>query len=194
MPLDFMFFLNSVLFGLGLAMDAFSVSLANGLAAPCMSRRRQTVMAGIFALFQMAMPLIGWLFVHTVMQWLGWLEVLIPWVSLVLLSWIGGKMLFGALRGGGGCAAAALTVPALLLQAVATSIDAFSVGLTLATYEVAAALLSAAIIGGVTFFVCFAGVEIGKHFGVKLSHRAEALGGTILILIGIEIFLTGILG
>lgn len=193
MELGFMFFFNSILLGCGLAMDAFSVSIANGLAAPCMCRRRMLTVAGVFALFQGAMPLLGWFFVHSFINWFSWLEKLIPWISLALLSLIGGKMLADGLRKGeeeGSCAT--LGIGALLVQGVATSIDALSVGFTIAERTLVPAIISAVIIAAVTFPICFMGVYLGKHFGNRFSHKAEIFGGVLLILIGIEIFLTGL--
>ena len=193
MTLDFMFFLNSILFGIGLAMDAFSVSLANGLAEPNMRRRKLLVIAGVFAFFQSAMPLLGWLFVHTVLHWFSWLHKLIPWISLVLLSLIGGKMLGDAFAKEESEERVGIGFPALVLQGIATSIDALSVGFTIAEYPPISALLSALLIGAVTFGVCVCGVLLGRQFGTRFSHKAAAFGGVLLILIGIEIFLTGIL-
>lgn len=88
----------------------------------------------------------------------------------------------------------ALTIGALLIQGIATSIDALSVGFTIADYNIYEALLAALIIGLVTFFICFAGVKIGQKFGTKMSGKATIVGGIILIIIGIEIFITGIIG
>ncbi len=198
MPLTFMFFANSLLMGAGLAMDAFSVSVANGLADPRMRKGRHLAIAATFAAFQAAMPLGGWFFVHTVLSWFSWLEGLIPWISLALLSVIGGKMILESLRRD--CEKESCELPAarlgwlaLILQGIATSIDALSVGFTIAEYPFGPALLEAAIIAAVTFFICFAGVHLGRHFGDRFSGKAEIAGGIILILIGIEIFLTGIL-
>ena len=194
MKLDFLFFLNSVLIGVGLAMDAFSVSLVNGLADPKMKPRKMLTVAAVFATFQALMPLIGWVFVHSLVTWFSWIGGVIPWVSLVLLSLIGGKMIADAYKPceregecGGGAG-----ILALVAQGVATSIDALSVGFTIAEYTVLPALLSSVIIGAVTFGVCLLGVWLGKHFGTRFSHKAEILGGVLLILIGVEIFLTGI--
>lgn len=191
--MDFIFFLNSILLGCGLAMDAFSVSIANGLAAPCMGRRRMLTIAAVFALFQGAMPLLGWFFVHSFIGIFSSLERLIPWMSLALLSLIGGKMISDACKPGQeDCSCATLGVGALLVQGIATSIDALSVGFTIAEHSVVPATVSALIIAAVTFPICFVGVYLGKHFGNRFSHKAEIFGGVLLILIGIEIFLTGI--
>ncbi|MBQ3076683.1 MAG: manganese efflux pump [Clostridia bacterium] len=193
MTLDFSFFFTSILLGVGLAMDAFSVSLANGLSEPTMGRGRMCGVAGIFAAFQFAMPLTGWVCVCTLARYFRAFEPMIPWIALVLLCWIGGKMLLEGMRGGedeGDKPAAGLA--ALLVQGVATSIDALSVGFTIAHYALPEALLSCLLIGVVTFFLCFAGLWIGKTAGTRLAGKAGILGGVILIAIGVEIFLTGV--
>ncbi len=197
MPLNLMFFVNSLLMGFGLAMDAFSVSVANGIADPRMRRTKHVAIAVTFAVFQAAMPLIGWFFVHSILQWFSWVEGVIPWISLVLLSVIGGKMIFESARRD--CEKESCEIPAvklglvaLILQGIATSIDALSVGFTIAEYPIGPALLEAAMIALVTFLTCFGGVYLGRHFGDRFSGKAEIVGGVILILIGIEIFLTGI--
>ncbi len=187
-----LFVLNNLLLGVGLAMDAFSVSMANGLAEPRMSRRKQCLIAGTYGGFQFLMPLIGWICVHSIARVFGRFERFIPWIALILLLWIGGKMLVESLRGGGEQAAARLTLRALLMQGIATSIDALSVGFTISDYGWAMALLAAAIIAAVTFCICAGGVEIGRRFGTRLANRAGILGGVILILIGVEIFVRGV--
>ena len=100
MEWSFVFFLNSVLLGVGLAMDAFSVSMANGLHDPKMNKGTMCKIAGTFALFQAAMPMIGWVCVHTIVELFASFETLIPWIALALLSYIGGKMLRGSRRSG----------------------------------------------------------------------------------------------
>ncbi|MBQ8149737.1 MAG: manganese efflux pump [Clostridia bacterium] len=189
------FIIKSILLGAGLAMDAFSVSLANGLNEPCMKKPRMCMIAGIFAFFQALMPLLGWLCVHTVAQAFSAFEKLIPWIALALLCFIGGKMLLEGIQNKDedACAAGAVTFGALLVQGVATSIDALSVGFTIAEYGWLMALVCALIIAAVTFVICMGGLLIGRKFGTKLAGKASILGGVILILIGIEIFLTGVL-
>lgn len=194
MEWSFAFVVNSVLLGAGLAMDAFSVSMANGLNEPDMKKSRMGGIAGVFAGFQFAMPLIGWICVHTVIRYFRAFEKAIPWIALALLLAIGGKMLAGALRRGGAQAdGRGLQAGMLLLQGVATSIDALSVGFAIAGYGWAMALFASAIIAAVTFLICVEGLVIGKKFGTKLADKAQILGGVILIAIGIEIFITGIL-
>ena len=187
-----LFFLNSVLFGIGLAMDAFSVSMANGLHETKMKYGRMCLIAGTFGLFQVLMPLLGWAFVHTIAELFTGFQRLIPWISLILLGYIGGKMLLEGLRGEQDSETGSeLSRGGLLLQGIATSIDALSVGFTIAEYPWQAAIAEAAIIGTVTFGICMMGLQIGKYFGMRLAGKADILGGVILIGIGLEIFLTG---
>lgn len=188
------FFLNSMLLGVGLAMDAFSVSMANGLNEPQMRRCKMLGIAGLFAFFQALMPLIGWVCVHTIVQRFQAFEQFIPWIALGLLGFIGGKMLFDAFHGEEEEEKAGVGLMALLLQGVATSIDALSVGFTIAEYNGIMAVVCALLIAAVTFFICAAGLVIGRKFGTKLAGKAQILGGVILILIGVEIFITGLLG
>ena len=194
MELGFTFFFNSILLGVGLAMDAFSVSLANGLNEPDMKKKKMCGVAGIFSLFQFAMPMIGWICVSTIAQYFKAFEKCIPWIALVLLSYIGGKMLYEGIKCKDCCAEKpAVGFTALLVQGVATSIDALSVGFTIADYNLVEALLACLLIGVVTFFICLAGLEIGKKAGTKLTGKAGILGGAILIFIGLEIFITSFL-
>ncbi len=192
--MNFAFFLMSVGLGFGLAVDAFSVSLANGLNEPCMKRSKPLLIAGIFALFQGVMPLVGWLCVHTVLSYFTAFEKAVPWIALALLLFIGIKMIIDGAKCKCECGCCtSVTFVSLLVQAVATSIDALSVGFTIASYDIFKALVCVLIISLITFALCFAGVYIGKKFGTKLSGKASILGGAILILIGLEIFITGIL-
>lgn len=194
MELDLLFFLNSALLGVALAMDAFSVSLANGLSETNMRGRRMCAIAGVYAAFQAAMPLIGWVCVHTVVNAFKSFERLIPWIALTLLSYIGIKMILdGARHKASGEKTRKLTVTVLLLQGLATSIDALSVGFAIPDYGFLKAVIYVLIIAAVTFIICMAGLAVGKKFGTFLSNKAEILGGVILLGIGIEIFLTGIL-
>lgn len=188
-----LFLFNSVLLGVGLAMDAFSVSLANGLNEPGMKRGKMCGVAGVFAFFQALMPMTGWICVHTIVQHFRTFEKLIPWIALILLLFIGGKMLVEGIRNKEEeTEKIGVGVTMLLIQGVATSIDALSVGFTICEYGFVMALISALIIAAVTFVICMAGLMIGKQFGTKFANKAAILGGVILILIGIEIFVTGV--
>ncbi len=194
MKLGISFFVQSIGMGAGLAMDAFSVSLADGLSEPKMKQKKMLTVAGVFALFQAAMPLIGWLCVHTLIGYFKAFEPFIPWIALALLAYIGGKMLIEGIKcTGEECKLSKIGFGTLMLQGVATSIDALSVGLTIAEYDLIAALVSAAIIAAVTFVICYAGIIIGKKFGTAMAGRAQIFGGVILIAIGIWIFIKGII-
>ena len=188
--------LNSILLGVGLAMDACAVSMANGLNDPNMQVRKVVLVALIFAFFQALMPMIGWICVRTVAQQFDKFTVAIPYIALALLGFIGGKMIYEGVTHKENSSEQQshknLTAVVLLTQAVATSIDALSVGFTVSSYDVWQALTSVAIIALVTFAICVGGVYVGKKFGTKLGNKAEIFGGIILIGIGLEIFITGV--
>lgn len=190
MEWSFVFVLNSILLGVGLAMDAFSVSLANGLNEPFMKHRKLCLIAGVFAGFQALMPMTGWVCVHTFVKYFKMFEKFIPWIALVLLCYIGGKMLFEGIRGSSDSGSLAVGFAALMVQGIATSIDALSVGFTIANYNWKMALSCSLIIAAVTFAICAVGLVLGKKFGTKLAGKASILGGVILICIGLEIFIS----
>ena len=196
--LDRFFLINSIGLGAGLAMDAFSVCIANGLREPEMPLPRRIMMAGVYAFFQFAMPLIGWVCVRFIEETFSAFRKFIPWIALLLLLYIGGEMLIEAFRSrketkedgsGEPESAAAISMKTLLLQGLATSIDALSVGFTISGYGAFAALLAALIIAAVTFAICLSGLKLGRAFGTKLERYAGLIGGTILIVIGLEIFI-----
>lgn len=190
---SFLFFFNSICLGVGLAMDAFSVSLANGLNDSKMKKGNMCTIAGVFAFFQAAMPMIGWICVHTVVQCFQAFEKFIPWIALFLLCYIGGSMIIGSIKNRDGEEnVSKMGITTLLVQGVATSIDALSVGFTIADYNWLMAFVCSLLIAAVTFVICMIGVAIGKKFGTKISNRAEIVGGVILVVIGIEIFLNGV--
>ncbi len=191
-----LFFLNSVLLGVGLAMDAFSVSMVNGLNEPKMSRRKGAAVAGTFGFFQALMPMTGWLCVRTMLHYFEAFQKCVPWIALGLLLYVGGSMLLEGLRGGGGeNSGAAVTPWGLFVQGVATSIDALSVGFTIADYDLTRALAASLIIAAVTYGISSAGLLIGRTMGVRLhlANRAAILGGVILIGVGLEIFIAGVM-
>ena len=191
MTWNFLFFMNSILFGVGLAMDAFSVSMANGLNEPKMGRARMCGIAGTFCAYQIIMPLIGWFCVHAIAEAFESFQKFIPWIALLLLLYIGGSMLIEGIKNKDSAEEKpAVGFGALMVQGIATSIDALSVGFTIADYSWQAAVVEALIIGVVTFGICMGGLAIGKKFGTKLAGKASILGGVILIAIGFEIFFT----
>ena len=190
--------INSVLLGAGLAMDAFSISIANGIIEPGMKKTRMLKIAGVYAFFQFAMPMLGWLLVTTLEEIFTKFSVLIPWIALFLLIFIGGKMIVEAIleKKNGKKEETEhqgkLTWKLIFVQGVATSIDALSVGFTIASYSPLRAFASSLIIGAVTLVICLIGLIFGRKIGEKISGIAQIIGGVILILIGIEIFVTGV--
>lgn len=188
------FLLSSVLLGVGLAMDAFSVSIANGLNEPQMSRRRECLIAGVYAFFQFLMPVIGWFGVHMLVRQFHVFEKFIPWIALILLLWIGGKMILDSVRPDPAVQEQGkkLTAGVLLVQGIATSIDALSVGFAIAGYSAAEAVACGLIIAAVTFVICVGGLNAGQALGTKLAGKAGILGGCILIFIGLEIVIRGV--
>ncbi len=200
--MDLIFVFNSVALGVGLAMDAFSVSIANGLNEPGMAKRKMCGVAGTYAAYQFAMPMIGWFCVHTIAEQFEVFRKFIPWIALALLLWIGGKMLIEGIRdvhaGESGekesaQTGACLGFGTLMVQGIATSIDALSVGFTIADYGTVMAFVCSVLVAVTTFVICMAGLLFGKKFGDRLSDKATILGGLILIGIGIEIFVKGVL-
>ena len=198
--MNLLFIATSAALGVGLAMDAFSVSLANGLHEPYMKRNRICAIAGVYAFFQYIMPMIGWICVHTIVEAFSQFRQFIPWIALILLLYIGGKMILEGLeeRKADEEELAAQDRSAsgkdLLIQGIATSIDALSVGFTIAEYDFLMANTAGLIIAAVTFVICVGGLLIGRKAGTRLSWKASILGGCILIAIGIEIFVKGIFG
>lgn len=193
--MDLIFVLNSAALGVGLAMDAFSVSLANGLHEPYMKKKRIFAIAGVYAFFQYIMPMIGWICVHTIVEAFSQFRQFIPWIALILLLYIGGKMILEGLKERNTdeeelrAQDRSVSAKDLLIQGIATSIDALSVGFTIAEYDLLTANTAALIIAAVTFVICVGGLLIGRKAGTKLSWKASILGGCILIAIGIEIFI-----
>lgn len=193
MEWSLLFVLNSILLGVGLAMDAFSVSLANGLNEPVMRKKKMCGIAGVFGFFQALMPMAGWVCVHTIIYYFKAFEKFVPWIALILLVYIGGGMVLEGMKNDEEKAEKTrLSVGTLFVQGIATSIDALSVGFTIAEYGFVMAFVCSIIIAVVTFIISYAGLIIGKKFGTKFSGRADILGGVILIFIGLEIFLKGV--
>ena len=187
-------FLNSIFLGFGLALDAFSVSVADAMANPGMKKRRKFSIALTFAVFQTMMPLIGWICVKTIADKFTIFQKAVPYIALILLAYIGIKMIIESRKGGEeeNEGVAALTFATLMIQGIATSIDALSVGFAIADYSSLEALVSTLIIGITTFIICIFGLELGKKVGKAFSDKATLFGGCILIIIGLEIFIKGV--
>lgn len=188
--------ITSIGFGISLAMDAFSVSLAAGLSEPCMRRRKICLVAGTFAFFQALMPMLGWVLVHTMLAVFEGFSKFIPWIALALLSYLGGNMIVESIKNKDvECEDKEIIgFSFLIVQGIATAIDALSVGLETGDYNFISALISSVIIAAITFVICYAGVLIGKKFGTKLADKAGIFGGCILIIIGVIIFIKGVFG
>lgn len=202
--MNVVFVLNSILLGAGLAMDAFSVSIANGLNEPHMPRSKMCRVAGTYAGYQFAMPMIGWFCVHAVAEQFEAFRKFIPWIALLLLALIGGKMLvegIRSVRSGKSAEAeeaqrkqkACLGFGTLMMQGIATSIDALSVGFTISDYGTMMAAVCSLLVAVTTFVLCMAGLKFGKKFGERLADKATIFGGLLLIAIGVEIFVKGVL-
>ena len=151
------------------------------------------LVAGVFGIFQGLMPLIGWICIHTICQYFKAFEAFIPWIALILLGVIGGKMFLEGIKNQESeTEKSGLGFGALIVQGIATSIDALSVGCTISEYGFFMAFVCALIIALVTFGICFSGLIIGKKFGTKIAGKASIFGGAILIFIGLEIFITSV--
>ncbi len=204
---DILFFINSIFLGVGLAMDAFSVSISNGIAEPDMKAGRRNLIAGTYTFFQFIMPLIGWVCVHTLVEYFHTLEKITPVIALILLLFIGIKMIVEGISDSKKPAEnkdakavseksdvsspVVITIQMLILQGIATSIDALSVGVTFASYNFMMAFIASLIIAVVTHVICIVGLHIGKRVGAHFSDKASIIGGCILIFIGLEIFIRG---
>ena len=182
--------------GVGLAMDAFAVSICKGLGMRKVNGKQALVIGLFFGGFQALMPLIGWLLGRQFEQYIVSID---HWIAFVLLAFIGGKMIAEARKPEEEETPIEMDQPLdlkeLLVMAVATSIDALAVGISFAflNYPLVEAVT---VIGVTTFFISVAGVYIGNYFGNKYQKKAEMAGGVILILIGTKILLEhlGILG
>lgn len=178
-----MTFLELILIGVGLSMDAAAVSISNALAYPRLSRRAKCSMPVLFGLFQGLMPMLGYaaggLCAYFIQQYAGY-------VTFFILAFIGGKMILDALHcDGEGPCAPKFTLRVVVMQAVATSIDAFAVGVGLCAVDVSL-WLAVPVIALTTFFCCCAALLLGRRFGRLLGAKATIFGGLILVLIGIK--------
>ena len=184
-----MSFLELLLIGVGLSMDAFAVAICQGLSMPRLNWRHAGVIGLFFGGFQAAMPMLGWALGS---RFAVYIQELDHWVAFVLLGLIGGNMVREALgpeeEAETACAAGRLDLRQLFLMAVATSIDALAVGVTFAFLEVLI-VPAASIICVTTFCLSLVGVAVGNFFGARYKRRAELSGGVILILLGIKILL-----
>ncbi len=192
-------YLEILLTGVALAMDAFAVSICKGIKMPKLKKARLFIIAIFFGGFQMLMPLIGWLLGS---QFVQYIEKFDHWIAFGLLVFIGGKMAIEAFKKDDecGCEGERLDVKELFLLAIATSIDALAVGLAFSLYPDVNIVVSIAIIGAVTFVICAVGVllghlciKLGGKLGDKFKFAANLAGGLVLIAIGVKLLIEGIL-
>lgn len=187
-----MTFTEILLFGIGLAMDAFAVSVCKGLCMKRINYAHCCVIALFFGAFQALMPFIGY--------WLGtafesYITSIDHWIAFVLLVYIGAKMIREAFEPEEEqtCdVSGKLNIKELFVLAIATSIDALAVGITFSFYEDTNIYQNITVIGVVTFLISFGGVVIGNKFGSRYKQKAEIAGGAILVLLGFKILLEGV--
>lgn len=197
----FIWIVTAIGLGAGLAMDACAASMSNGLSEPYMKRKKSFLIAGLFGFFQILMPILGYLTITILSSTLGdsfskIFGYFVPWIALILLLFLGIKTIVEGVQEGKenktieSKKVKNITFEYLLLQAVATSIDALSVGIIYGNVKPLEAYLTFAIVGLVTFGICIVAVYIGKKFGTLFANKATIVGGIILIGIGLEIFFT----
>ena len=197
-----LFIINSIFLGVGLAMDAFSLSVAYGLSAgdnPAEAEGRESgvlidkkryalKMSLTFGGFQALMPMLGWLCLHTLAGLFETINRFIPVIAFVLLSYLGIRMIVEGIRKRKDLqVSSTLENSPLIVQGIATSIDAFSAGAAFVPYNFFEALTASLIIAVVTFIICSLGVSLGKRLGLRFADHATILGGVILVLIGVEV-------
>lgn len=188
-------FIEILLMGIGLAMDAFAVSICKGLAMRKVNKGQCLVIALFFGGFQALMPTVGWLLGS---QFADRIASFDHWVAFILLGYIGGKMVLDGVREKDEEVEieemdSPLDIKELLILAIATSIDALAVGITFSFLQVNI-LEAVSVIGIVTFFISAAGVFVGNAFGSKYKSKAEIAGGCILVILGIKILVEHLLG
>lgn len=187
------FLINSTLLGVGVAMDAFSVSVANGMKETKISKRKAASVSGLFGFCQAIMPLIGWFCIHLVLKKFEFITKVVPVIAFITLIILGGQMIYSGINKNKKEEIKSLSMGGWIVQAIATSIDALSVGFTIASYSFIKAAACSLIIFSIAFIICLLGFYIGKKFGSVLADKATVFGGIILIVIGIEIFILGLI-
>ena len=174
------------LIGVGLAMDAFAVSICKGLAMRRMNYKKAIIIAAFFGVFQALMPALGYVLGTTCANKIAAID---HWIAFILLALIGANMIKEALSSDDDeCQDDSLRLGDLIMLSIATSIDALAVGITFAFFNVSL-LLSVSMIGIITFIICVIGVKVGNVFGEKYKSKAELAGGLILIVMGAKILI-----
>ena len=172
-----------LLIALGLAMDSFSVSIANGLATKTFKISKALTIALFFGFFQALMPIFGWLAGESIANYISAFD---HWIAFAFLTFIGVKMIYESITDKPNNFLGAYNLKVILILSIATSIDALAVGLSFSFLDISI-FFPALIIGVVAFLMSFFGVYVGRRFGKILKNRIEILGGLILIIIGLKI-------
>ena len=188
MRVNGIFYLNSLLLGIGLAVDAFIIALSNGMNG--IGGRRGSIVATLLAVFQFAAVMTGWAIAYTAHELCGWIEKVFSWTAAAVFLYMGIKMFMSAVRGTEQSSSAECGITAVLLQCAAASVDALTVGFTVEEYGAVAAVICSTIIAAVTFMVYISGHFLGKRFGTKLGRAASVVGGIAFVAIAVEIIVT----
>lgn len=195
-----LFLASSMVLAFALSMDAFSIALTDGMCQTDIDHKEAGFIASTYGFFQMAMPLIGWFGVSRLAQVFEGLSSIFPLISFVLLTYIGISMIRESSKSQedqekkeGQCDLRILTFSTIIFQALATSLDALSVGFTIGHLQINQAFLICTIIGILTFVNSFIGIQLGKKIGNKLASRAYTIGGLILIFIGIRLLISSLI-
>lgn len=188
----FVLILDGFLLGIALAMDSFSLSIADGLANPNMTQFSKIILPINFGFFQGIMPAIGWYCVNTISHYFAFFQKMVPWIGFFLLLYIGTDMIKNRDAWKEETEPRKIDLKLLIIQGIATSIDALSVGFAIADYTFGQVVYTASIIAVTTFIICVFGIELGNYIGKKFYSHASVAGGLILIAIGINTLLRGI--
>lgn len=178
-----MWIIESILLAIAMAMDAFALSITNGLTEPNMKKKKMLLIGIVFGGFQALMPLMGYL-VGSIFE--KWINYFVPVIGFIILTYLGIHMIKEACSSYEEDTKPIIGFKALFLQGIATSIDALSVGFVYSNRVIHQALITFLLIGLITFGLCSIAVWIGKKFGSKFSNKAEIVGGIILIGIGLK--------
>lgn len=190
MQISRLVFVHSVLFGIGLAVDAFLVALSNGMCFPNIHKRKIFGVAISFSLFQFAAPMIGWVIAHTAFLYFDWIELCFAWMAFFVIIMLAVRLVVECLRGAEVHTTKTGGVLTFFMQCAATSVDALTVGFTIEEYGVVSALICSAVIAAITFAAYPPGFVLGRRFGLKFDRAAKLVGGLVFIAIAIEIIVT----
>lgn len=177
--------LETIFISVGLAMDAFAVAICKGLSMKKMNWKNAFIIAMYFGIFQMSMPMIGYVLGYGFSEWIKDID---HWIAFLLLGFIGIKMIKEAFDKEENINYK-VDFNTMVMLAIATSIDALAIGITYAFLDAKNIMFSFVLIGVITFIISLIGVKIGNKFGDKYGRKAELIGGLILVFIGIKILL-----